>query len=460
MVFSIFMRFFVHKLLVILLLLCSIAAHAQQEDSESLFIAFEQRFVALDSLIFGDSTQQDTLLTSLSHQVAYYPLPTFQSDTSISDSLILAHVEAEVRALRHETGLTLTGQTYYRIDEGLAIDEDDAVSRYCAKIQAEIRWNFLNSAIMQQQGRIHALELTGEIEKLKHEKADIEYIVSLYEEYCRANYDSLLSGILQHRLLNLNMMNDAQMYLLHNGNISSDDMLSIINDKAEAERTLLSIAKNYPIASTLSNPSGILITVDSVGLLDYISTHNPDLSLLALQSELLAQKRDNENYWTSMNISPFIRYSYYFRNSLPNSSNVDLGVNFSIPLSAETHKKRVAMDAERMVVDMHKEELQKQIVADIRTTLKSIERLNQSSTAELQRLYDLQEYLRIRSNAYSNRKGGYNIILRAKEYNTYLLCWEKFLKYQYERDAQLLKLQMYLPDASIFDFCVGQIILR
>ena len=104
--------------------------------------------------------------------------------------------------------------------------------------------------------------------------------------------------------------------------------------------------------------------------------------------------------------------------------------------------------------------MQKQIVADIRTTLKSIERLNQSSTAELQRLYDLQEYLRIRSNAYSNRKGGYNIILRAKEYNTYLLCWEKFLKYQYERDAQLLKLQMYLPDASIFDFCVGKIILR
>ena len=128
MVFSIFMRFFVHKLLVILLLLCSIAAHAQQEDSESLFIAFEQRFVALDSLIFGDSTQQDTLLTSLSHQVAYYPLPTFQSDTSTSDSLILAHVDAEVRALRHETGLTLTGQTYYRLDEGLAIDEDDAES--------------------------------------------------------------------------------------------------------------------------------------------------------------------------------------------------------------------------------------------------------------------------------------------------------------------------------------------
>ena len=69
---------------------------------------------------------------------------------------------------------------------------------------------------------------------------------------------------------------------------------------------------------------------------------------------------------------------------------------------------------------------------------------------------DLRKYLTIRSNAYQNRKGGYNIILRTKEYNTYLLCWEKFLHYQHERDKLITQLQLYLPDISVFDFCIAE----
>ena len=246
------------------------------------------------------------------------------------------------------------------------------------------------------------------------------------------------------------------MYLLEHGNISSDDMLTIINDKAEAERSLMAIGKTYPKADNLSNVEGVIIDIDSVALFEYVQSHCSDLMLLDLQSEMLAQKRDNESYWSHLDISPFVRYSYYFRTDLPNSTNVDVGVNFSIPLSGESGKKRAAMDAERMVVEMKKQELEKKIKEDIRLILQNISRLNQTSITEMHRMSDLRKYLTIRSNAYQNRKGGYNIILRTKEYNTYLLCWEKFLHYQHERDKLITQLQLYLPDISVFDFCIAE----
>ena len=445
------------RLLLILIVICATTmTYAQPDGSQRLFDTFEQRFVALDSLIFVSS---DADSATADHPAVHFQHWWIAQDsTSAADSLITNQVNAEVRAMKHETGLALTGQTYYRLDEGLAPDEDDAVSRYKAKVQVELRWNFLNSSLIHRQGRQQAIELQGDIERIEMDKANLARLLAENQEFYQQKYDSLLSGILQHRLVNLTLMNDAQMYLLEHGNISSDEMLDIINDKAEAERALMAMSKTYPMANDLSHPSGLVVEIDSAGLLGYIREHHADLHLLQLQSELLAQQMENHSYWTKLNISPFIRYSYYFRTDLANSTNVDFGVNFNIPITGEAGKKRAAMDAKRMIIDKEKEETTKKIEENIRAILLDIERLNRVSTAELHRMQDLKRYLQIRSHAYLNRKGGYNIILRTKEYNTYLVCWEKFLSYQYQRDCLLMTLQTYLTDTSIFDFCVGTII--
>ena len=445
------------KLLVIWTLFCATTmAYAQQDGSQRLFDTFEQRFVALDSLIFVSADVDSTVVDSPAVYFQHWWIA--QDTTRVADSLITDLVDAEVRAMKHETGLALTGQTYYRLDEGLALDEDDAVSRYKAKVQVELRWNFLNSSLIHRQGRKQAIELQGDMERIEMDKANLARLLAENQEYYQQKYDSLLSGILQHRLKNLTLMNDAQMYLLEHGNISSDEMLDIINDKAEAERALMAMSKNYPQADDLSHPSGLVVEIDSTRLMDYVRQHHADLHLLQLQSELLAQQMENHSYWTKLNLSPFVRYSYYFRTDLANSTNVDFGVNFNIPITSEASKKRAAMDAKRMIIDHEKEEAAKKIEENIRAILLDIERLNRISTAELHRMQDLKRYLQIRSNAYLNRKGGYNIILRTKEYNTYLLCWEKFLSYQYQRDCLLMTLQTYLTNISIFDFCVGTII--
>ena len=452
-----FNDYLMKKLLVILIVICATTmTYAQPDGSQRLFDTFEQRFVALDSLIFASS---DADSATADHPAVHFQHWWIAQDsTSAADSLITNQVNAEVRAMKHETGLALTGQTYYRLDEGLALDEDDAVSRYKAKVQVELRWNFLNSSLIHRQGRQQAIELQGDIERIEMDKANLARLLAENQEFYQQKYDSLLSGILQHRLVNLTLMNDAQMYLLEHGNISSDEMLDIINDKAEAERALMAMSKTYPMTNDLSHPSGLVVEIDSAGLLSYIREHHADLHLLQLQSELLAQQMENHSYWTKLNISPFIRYSYYFRTDLANSTNVDFGVNFNIPITGEAGKKRAAMDAKRMIIDKEKEETTKKIEENIRAILLDVERLNRVSTAELNRMQDLKRYLQIRSHAYLNRKGGYNIILRTKEYNTYLVCWEKFLSYQYQRDCLLMTLQTYLTDTSIFDFCVGTII--
>ena len=445
------------KLLVIWTVFCAtILAYAQQDGSLRLFDTFEQRFVVLDSLIFASADVDSAVVDSQTVYFQHWWIA--QDTTNVADSLITDLVDAEVRAMKHETGLALTGQTYYRLDEGLALDEDDAVSRYKAKVQVELRWNFLHSSLIHRQGRKQAIELQGDMERIEMDKANLARLLAENQEYYQQKYDSLLSGILQHRLMNLTLMNDAQMYLLEHGNISSDEMLDIINDKAEAERALMAMSKNYPQADDLSHPSGLVVEIDSTRLMDYVRQHHADLHLLQLQSELLAQQMENHSYWTKLNLSPFVRYSYYFRTDLANSTNVDFGVNFNIPITGEASKKRAAMDAKRMIIDHEKDEATKKIEENIRAILLDIGRLNRVSTAELHRMQDLKRYLQIRSNAYLNRKGGYNIILRTKEYNTYLLCWEKFLSYQYQRDCLLMTLQTYLTNISIFDFCVGTII--
>lgn len=443
-----------------LLTLAIIFAHCcslfgQEDDSQLLFNRFEQRFSMLDTLIF--SSQGSNRLASNYHDSTVYFQHWIvgQQYANNSDSLVDNKMNAEVRAFKHQTGLSLVGQTYYRLDEGFAIDEDDAVSRYNAKIQLELRWNFLGSSLIKRKGRIQELQLKSDIERIHLTKTNIATLVAEHQEYYQQKYDSLLAGILQHRLINLSLMSQAQMYLLEQGNISSDDMLTIINEKAEAERTLLAISKNYPIAKDLSQPTGFIVDIDSIGIIDYVREHHPDLQSLELQSQILGQQMQNESYWTKLNISPFLRFSYYFRTHLANSPNVDLGFSFNIPLSGETGKKRNAMNAQRMIVDMEHEQITHKLLDDIRMVLMDIERLNRTSEAELKRLQELQRYLQIRSRAYSNRKGGYNIILRTKEYNTYLLCWEKLISYQYQRDCLLMTLQTYLPNISVFEFCVG-----
>lgn len=419
------------------------------QKADSLFRQFEARFGMLDSIIHRPVHTPSYIGAGLPEK----NIVATDYDRMAVDSVIDNKVNAEISAMKSVTGLTVNGQIYGRLDEGFGLDEDDALSRYKGKVQTEIRWNFLSSSIINRKGKANEIRLKGDIQRLEYKRETIGRLVALQKEQFRNRYDSLLCGVLTHRIANLTLLSDAQSYLLAQGGISSDDLLNILNEKAEAERLMATITRSYPATNDLSNPSGIIVHVDSARLVSFICEYNTGTSTLALRQQLLDQQIDNTSYWTTLNLSPFVRYSYYMRPNIPNSSNIDAGLSFIIPLSNATAKKRMAMKTKKGVLDLERDRLTAEITEHVRLTLLDIERMNRSIEGEIKRLAELKGYLNLRKEAYTNRIGEYNYLSRMKEYDIYLLCCERLLSFGYQRDCLLASLQIYLPDVSILDFC-------
>lgn len=419
-----------------------------QVRGEGLIKLFNEKFQELDSLILKMPTRQ--VCPDKTVDPVFY-----QSDLADkSDSLLSEKMESDIDYLKSKIGLEITGQTYYRLDEGFGLDEDDATSRYKGKIQAELAWAYFQSSFYKRSGKIKELQIQNDIEKIKQEKERLGMLIFRQKELFRVKYDSLIAGILLHRIGNLSLLSLAQEYLLKTENISSDELLNVLNEKAEAERQLATIVGVYPKAVDLSNPSGIKIKVDTTALFMQIRQTHSALSIFQLEQELLEQQYKNTDYLQSLTLTPFIRYSYYTRPTLSNSSNIDLGVRFRIPLSIETKRKKQNLKAQQYVLKNNEEQLLERIIEEVRYNIKEIERLNRSSQGELQRMKELKNYLQFRSVAYQNRIGEYSLFSRIKEYNIYLLCWEKLLSYQYRRDCLIADLQAFLTEVPITDFCM------
>lgn len=425
------------------------AASAQNPKGMEILAGFDTRFRELDSLIFKSESRP----MQASGNAALNPVESSSPSRDALDRAIDSRVQAEIGEVKSLTGLRFTGQTYYRLDGALGMDDDDPVSVYKGKIQAELRWYPFQSALFKRKGRIEELRLKGELDRLSYDKEDLGMLVERQKEAFRLYSDSLMSGVLLQRINNLTMLSDAYMYLLENENIASDDLLQILNEKAEAERQLASIPGDYLPAADLARPAGYFVEVDTAAYLQAVRDTQADISTLRLKMELLKQQEKNTSYWTEVNAAPFVRYSYYTRPSAPNSSNVDAGLVFTVPLSFEFWKKKEALRAERTIVATEESHMAARIMEAVNATLTDIERYNNASIGEYRRMAELKKYLSLRGRAYDNRVGEYNRLARMKEYNSYLSCCEKFIDYQYRKDCAIADLQKFLTDESVLKFC-------
>lgn len=436
------------KYILILFLLSGISlAHAQVTD-KVLFEKFEKHFSLLDSLIF--KLDYPAWKGSMPHHLTRTSHPAY----SQVDSLLYRKVEKQIEAMKAETGLLISGQSYYRLDEGFGIDDEDALSRYNAKVQVELRWNFLGSSLVNRKSRINELDIKGELERIDLERERIGKLIEKQKDYFQEEYDSLLAGVLKLRIDNLQLLNDAQQYLVKDRSISTDELLKIMDEQAIAERQLVVIPKDYPTAFQLVVPHGAVIHVDTARLMKYISANDLELYAADLQIKLLHEREKSTNYWRTLNLSPFFRYSFYVRPEMRNSSNVDAGLAFQIPLSLEEPRKRKALKAERFQKMMEKESLANMMTERVRFLFKEIERANRGLSGELKRIKKLRNYMQLRKKNYQGHIGEYNFMSRIKEYNHYLTCWENFYTYQFKRDCCIADLQAFLSGPSVLDFCI------
>ena len=436
------------KYILTLVLLWNVSLAYTQVSDETLFEKFETQFSILDSLIFGLQAQPQKDLPS--YQLAHGQNPAYAE----VDSLLKEKVNVQKKAMKAETGLLISGQSYYRLDEGFSIDDDDALSRYLAKVQVELRWNFLSSSLINRKNRINEINIEGELERIELERNRIGKLIDRQKDYFQSEYDSLLSGVLKLRIDNLQLLADAQQYLVGDRSITTDELLKTMDEQAIAERQLVAVPKDYPKAFQLVSPQGVIVSVDTARLLKHINENDLALYAADLQLQLLQEKEKSTNYWRTLNLSPFLRYSYYARPELRNSSNVDVGLAFQIPLSVEESRKRKVLKAERLQKTKEKE-IQVNLIAEkLQYLFEEIERSNRELAGEYKRIRKMRDYLQQRRKSYQGHKGEYNFLSRIKEYNHYLTCWENYYTYQYRRDYCIAELQAFLSEQSILDFCI------
>ena len=403
--------------------------------NEDVLQQFEQRFQQMDNL--------------LQHTVAIAgPNLTLGEDVLspdvILDSLYRAKSEQEVKAFKRRSGLELTGQMYGRLDEALEVvhDEDDQYSAYVAKFQAEVGWNFFNSAFYQRKSEVAKIRLANEFEYIKQSRDKNKAIYEAAENLLTMQYNYYIAIVLYNELQNIDILNQAYQYMLEQDKIANDRLLENINDKMELEYAL---AQTFDIKDIANEPlyalTPTIITVDSVRLYEEVERYNPDLRASYVEEQLLNTEKKLTNYGQTMRLTPFLRGSVYLRKLVSPSSNLDLGVRFTFPLYDESAAKRRAIETEKQIVVEGRQAKGDDMKAYCRLRLDRVERLNRAIRTEAFHIEQLGKYVALRKNAYLKQPKGYNYIIRLEEYNEYLKSMERMYKLMLNRSLALLDIQ-------------------
>ena len=403
---------------------------------------FDERFALMDSIVFRNAVK------------------TAQADFADSAVVRVSQVErvdevdrvteAQIRAMKSKTGLDVRGQVYVRPGAGLSYDPDDPLVAYNAKIQAELEWNVFHSALYKKASKMRELQLAGEIRQLDYVRDDLTEAVLQQQIMIRLRHFGRLLSVLNLHNDNLQLLLETQMYLLEHGKISGDDMLKIINEQTELERQLIAI-KADSVVEALYPPSAVayIALTDTAGIVRSINNSDIELRRLALKHDLLGVQRHNIDYLQNMDILPFVRFSYYNRQNVHNTHNLDVGVSFKIPLSREVSKRRRTLEAEQDVVRYEMQTIADDVHKDLQIKFHDLEIYNENIKGEYLRMQSLRQFLDMRTRSYGNVDGEYSRINRLQEYNSYLQAWERLLDYVYRRDLILVDIQRYLLDEPV-----------
>lgn len=421
-----------------LIVLISEPIFAKNEGSQLLDL-FSARFAVMDSVVryFGADAQTYV----------------FRHNRSRLDTLSLASIDlvtkAKVEELKSHTGVGLVGQVYGRPFSETMMDNDDPLVAYNAKLQVSLEWDFFNSSFYKRRQKTDLIYLQGQLDIMQLvQDAATGYVAQERAKLRRLN-NSYLLGVLKEHAQNINLLMQANAYLLGAGRISSEELLTLVSEKAELDRQILSIEADSVHSALLpSYPRSI--RVDSVTLMQQVRNAYVGLQQIHTQTQMLDVQRQLSTYGQNVQLTPFARWAYYNRTGAPNTQNVDVGVSFRMPLDNQARKKRKMLSAQKEKLKVQAKQLEQQVIDRLRLILTDLSSYDDNIRGEFKRMKELGEYLRNRNHAYNNAlDGNYSRLQRLKEYNAYLSSWERMLMFQAQRDDRLLDLQIYLYDEPV-----------
>ena len=405
--------------------------------NENVLRHFNNRFAQLDTLLNHPIWVQSPVINlGLNRQ--------HTADIRNTDSLYWAKTAHEQLAIARHNGLEVTGQVYARPDAYFDADNDneDQVSQYKAKTQAELGWNIINSKFYQGKEKKAKVALANELSRLQSKKRLTADIYEKAAEELTEQYNFYIGTIIAHRLDNLDIMNEAYQFMLEKDRISNDKMLKVMNEKLAAEYDISILCSDRDISNKpiyRMKPTRIL--VDTTALWHHIDQESIDARIVMVKEQIADNDSKLANYLSTTRITPFARWSSYWQSNNKISKNADIGVRFTIPIYNENPRKRKALETEKEIIRSSRSTDVKEIKQSVGILLKRIENLNQAIATEAFHIEQTGKYIDMRRFAYKNQKQGYNYLMRMDEYTGFLESMERMYKLMLNRGLAIINIE-------------------
>ena len=412
--------------------------------NENVLKHFKNRFAQLDTLLNHPIWVKSPVINlGLNSQ--------HTADIRNTDSLYWAKTAHEQLAIARHNGLEVTGQVYARPDAYFDADNDneDQVSKYKVKTQAELGWNIINSKFYQGKEKKAKVALANELSRLQSKKRMTADIYEKAAEELTEQYNFYIGTIIAHRLDNLDIMNEAYQYMLEKDRISNDKMLKVMNEKLAAEYDISILCSDRDISNKpiyRIRPTRIL--VDTTALWRHIDEESIDARIVMIKEQIADNDSKLANYLSTTRITPFARWSSYWQSNNKISNNGDIGVRFTIPIYNENPRKRKALETEKEIIRSSRSTDVKEIKQSVGILLKRIENLNQAIATEAFHIEQTGKYIDMRRFAYKNQKQGYNYLMRMDEYTGFLESMERMYKLMLNRGLAIINIEKAV---SIYD---------
>lgn len=412
--------------------------------NENVLRHFNNRFAQLDTLLNRPIWVKSPVIDlGLNKQ--------HTADIKSTDSLYWSKTAHEQLAVNRHNGLEITGQVYARPDEYLFTDKDneDAVSRYKLKTQAELGWNILNSKFYQGKEKRAKVALANELSRLQSKKRLTADIYEKAAEELTEQYNFYIGTVIAHRLDNLDIMNEAYQFMLEKDRISNDKMLKVMNDKLEAEYDISILCADRDISNKpIYRIKPTRVVVDKEALWKHVDEESLDARIVMVKEQIADNDSKLTNYLGTARLTPFARWSSYWQSNNKMSNNVDVGVRFTIPLYNESPRKRQALETEKEIIKSSRTADVNEIKQSVDILLKKIENLNQAIATEAFHIEQTSKYIDMRRYAYKNQKQGYNYLMRMDEYTGLLESMERMYKLMLNRGLAIINIEKAV---SIYD---------
>ncbi len=405
--------------------------------NENVLKHFKNRFAQLDTLLNHPIWVKSPVINlGLNSQ--------HTADIRNTDSLYWAKTAHEQLAIARHHGLEVTGQVYARPDAYFDADNDneDQVSQYKAKTQAELGWNIINSKFYQGKEKKAKVALANELSRLQSKKRLTADIYEKAAEELTEQYNFYIGTIIAHRLDNLDIMNEAYQFMLEKDRISNDKMLKVMNEKLAAEYDISILCSDRDISNKpIYRIKPTRIVADTTALWRHIDEESIDARIVMVKEQIADNDSKLANYLSTTRITPFARWSSYWQSNNKISKNADIGVRFTIPIYNENPRKRKALETEKEIIRSSRSTDVKEIKQSVGILLKRIENLNQAIATEAFHIEQTGKYIDMRRFAYKNQKQGYNYLMRMDEYTGFLESMERMYKLMLNRGLAIINIE-------------------